>query len=91
MSTITAHNSQPGITLTCECCKHTESFATAEDAFRGGWDAPPHFSYVCCNLCPASWLVLGLSHAEFHERWDREGRPVDFELMGHAKADKERG
>ena len=67
------------MTLKCQCCNHEQQFENAEEAFQAGWDAPPHFALVCCDLCPASHLVLGISHEEVHERWRREGRPQPVE------------
>ncbi len=69
--------------LTCECCSHTETFADGEEAFQAGWDCPPHFSgYVCCGLCPGSFVVLGMTHKhkKAHERWAVEGRPAEFQI-----------
>jgi hypothetical protein len=68
--------------LTCECCGFSREFATGEEAFRAGWDAPPHFTqFVTCNLCPASFLALGIAekHRAVHEKWARDGRPDEFE------------
>jgi hypothetical protein len=62
--------------LKCQCCGFEREFADAEEAFEAGWDAPPHFFYVCCDCCPASYLILGTDHSEVHERWKRDGRPT---------------
>jgi hypothetical protein len=37
---------------------------------------------VCCDLCPASFVVLGETHkhAKAHDKWAREGRPAEFEM-----------
>lgn len=65
--------------LKCQCCGIEAEFADGEAAFLGGWDAPPHFNtHVCCNLCPAVCIILGLSHAKAHELWEKEGRPAEF-------------
>jgi hypothetical protein len=71
------------VTLTCQCCGFEASFADAEEAFRAGWDAPPLFSQVtCCNLCPASFIVMGQAsrHDKIHKLWDSHGRPAEFSL-----------
>lgn len=67
----------------CECCRFKQEFEDEEAAFRAGWDAPPHFSsYVSCNLCPGSFVVLGKTHLHKsdHERWAKSGRPAEFEI-----------
>lgn len=65
--------------LKCQCCGIERDFADGEDAFREGWDAPPHFTgYVACNLCPAGCVVLGKSHTKAHALWAKEGRPKEF-------------
>lgn len=65
--------------LRCQCCGFQQSFADSEAAFHAGWDAPPHFSgYICCNLCPATCIVLGHTHTFAHARWARDGRPETF-------------
>ena len=69
------------ITLTCECCNISKEFAHYEEAFDKGWDAPPHFTgYIGCDLCPATFIVLGQKwkHFPIHEKWNREGRPLEF-------------
>ena len=69
--------------LTCECCGFSAEFVDGEEAFQAGWDSPPHFTgYVCCNLCPGSFVVLGCTqrHTEAHERWKTEGRPKEFQI-----------
>jgi len=69
------------ITLTCECCNISEDFIDLEKAFDKGWDAPPHFTgYICCNLCPASFITMGqkYKHIPIHEKWNKEGRPSEF-------------
>lgn len=71
------------IILKCACCGIVKAFADGEQAFREGWDAPPHFTgYVCCNLCPGSFVVLGQTHlhARAHEKWKVEGRPAEFQI-----------
>lgn len=75
-------SSEKKLALVCQCCGFAQSFKDGEDAFRAGWDCPPHFSgYVSCNLCPGSWIIMGETgrHAAAHERWKREGRPAEFE------------
>ncbi len=72
------------MTLTCQCCGFEQDFTDGEQAFNEGWDCPPHFTgYVCCNLCPGSFVVMGLTHLHHgaHERWAREGRPAEFEMV----------
>lgn len=69
--------------LKCECCGFETEFKDGEEAFQEGWDAPPYFSgYVCCNLCPGSYVVLGITdrHKEAHEKWEIDGRPEEFEI-----------
>jgi hypothetical protein len=69
--------------LTCQCCGFTQYFDDGEVAFHAGWDCPPHFTgYVCCNLCPGSFVVLGMTdkHKADHERWKRDGRPAEFQI-----------
>ena len=73
---------------TCQCCGFSAFFEDGEAAFEAGWDAPPHFTgYVCCNLCPGSFVVLGMTaqHATDHARWAREGRPAEFQLPDSEK------
>ena len=67
------------MTLTCACCKFTRTFENGEEAFADGWDCPPHSTgYVCCNLCPATYVVMNMTHkhAAEHERWEKRGRPT---------------
>ena len=67
----------------CMCCGFVKYFDNGEDAFRAGWDAPPHFTgYVCCDLCPGSFVVLGMTHQHEHQhkKWAKEGRPKAFEI-----------
>lgn len=67
--------------LKCQCCGIEREFADAEEAFKAGWDAPPHFTgHVCCHLCPAVCVVMGLSHSKAHALWEREGRPEKFSV-----------
>jgi len=69
------------ITLTCECCNISEDFIDLEKAFDKGWDAPPHFTgYICCDLCPAAFIMLGQKwkHIPIHKKWEKEGRPLEF-------------
>jgi hypothetical protein len=71
------------MTLTCMCCGFTQEFIDGEEAFETGWDAPPHFSgYVACDLCPGSFVVLGITHQhdKAHECWAKFGRPSEFEI-----------
>src|SRR5262245_30845145 len=70
------------IKLKCQCCGYEEEFTDGEDAFIQGWDAPRHFTgYVCCKLCPGSYVVLKETwrHEAAHERWKVTGRPDQFE------------
>lgn len=63
----------------CQCCQFEQEFADGEAAFEAGWDAPPHFTgFVCCNLCPAVCVVLGLSHEQAHAYWKEHGRTEQF-------------
>lgn len=64
--------------LSCFCCNHEEWFDDPEKAFHAGWDAPPHFSYVACPLCPAVCAVLGEPHIKAHAHWAEHGRPAEF-------------
>ena len=65
--------------LRCICCGHEREFADAEDAFKNGWDAPPHFTAgPFCDLCPASLHVMGITHEPAHMRWMLNGRPAEF-------------
>ena len=69
--------------LKCQCCGFEATFQDGEAAFVAGWDAPPHFTgYVCCDLCPGSFVVLGITHrhAAAHEHWKQVGRPAEFEI-----------
>lgn len=69
------------MTLKCQCCGHEQEFKDGEEAFQAGWDCPPHFTgYVCCDLCPGSFVVLGITHQHEpeHKRWAIEGRPAEF-------------
>jgi hypothetical protein len=66
------------ITLKCECCGFEKEFTSNQQAFESGWDDKDHFSIVCCDLCPASYLVLGVDHSEIHRQWERNGRPEKF-------------
>lgn len=69
--------------LTCQCCGFSQYFKDGEEAFIEGWDAPPRFTgYVCCNLCPGSFVVLGCTekHKTAHEKWAVSGRPSEFEI-----------
>ena len=67
------------ITLTCICCGTTATFTDAEAAFRAGWDAPPHFTHICCHLCPAVAAVGIVGHTRAHADWTANGRPADFD------------
>jgi hypothetical protein len=74
--------------LTCECCGFSQDFQNGEEAFQAGWDAPPHFTqYVCCNLCPGSFVVLGITvkHEPAHEKWKKERRPKEFDIPSPAE------
>lgn len=68
------------VLLECACCKYTETFSNAEEAFEKGWDCPPHFTVVCCPLCPTVCALGIVSHSKAHELWAQEGRPDDFRL-----------
>ena len=71
------------VKLICECCGFIQEFTDLEEAFDKGWDAPPHFTgYVCCDLCPGSFLSLGITylHEKAHKKWAVEGRPKEFEI-----------
>lgn len=71
------------MTLKCDCCGFVGEFADGEDAYRAGWDCPPHFTgYVSCNLCPGSYIVLGETylHEPDHERWAIGGRPAEWQI-----------
>ena len=71
------------ITATCLCCGISQDFKDAEEAFNSGWDTPPHFTgYACCNLCPGSFVVLGVTekHEPDHKRWEQSGRPETFSV-----------
>ena len=65
--------------LKCQCCGFEEEFSNPAVAFDRGWDAPPNFTaHVCCPLCPAVCVTLGLSHKKAHELWAKEGRPAEW-------------
>jgi hypothetical protein len=67
--------------LRCQCCGIERQFSDEEDAFKAGWDAPPHFTgYICCDLCPAVCIVLGQPHTKAHALWAKEGRPTQFSV-----------
>jgi hypothetical protein len=67
--------------LKCDCCHIEREFDDLEAAFWAGWDAPPHFTgYICCDLCPAVCIVMGVSHAIAHARWAENGRPSEFSV-----------
>lgn len=66
--------------LKCQCCGHEQEFADVEDAFSNGWDAPPYFSFVACDLCPAVCITHGKRHTKAHARWEKEGRPSGFSV-----------
>ena len=72
--------------LRCQCCQWEEDL-DPEEAFQLGWDAPPHFSHVCCPICPAVCVVLGKTHKKAHALWEVIGRPADFELATCATDD----
>ena len=78
------------MTLTCQCCGFAREFQDGEEAFRAGWDAPPHFTrYISCDLCPGSFIVLGQTvlHAADHARWQACGRPDAFQFPRDANGD----
>lgn len=69
--------------LKCQCCHFEKTFADGEEAFQAGWDAPPYFTgYVCCDLCPGSFVVMGCTekHNKAHMKWQVDGRPSEFEI-----------
>jgi hypothetical protein len=67
--------------LKCQCCGIEEEFQDGEEAFKKGWDAPPHFLFhVTCNLCPAVCVVMGAPHDLAHDLWSKEGRPEHFSV-----------
>ena len=68
--------------LRCMCCGYEKEFESGQAAFEAGWDAPPMFTgYVACNLCPGTYVMFGhtAKHAAAHARWEKEGRPEEFE------------
>ena len=78
----------------CLCCDHEQEFASAEAAYTDGWDVAPYFScQPLCSLCPAAPVVLkGLSHArqrhaDAHAKWQREGRPKEYDLASEMRLD----
>lgn len=67
--------------LKCDCCGFEQEFTDGEAAFEAGWDAPPHFTgFVCCHLCPAVCVVLGMPHNKAHALWKHEGRPEEWTI-----------
>lgn len=71
------------IELTCFCCKHTQKFADAQEAFNKDWDLPPFIlshPYIACEWCK---IFIGLptdsdlvkNHQAVHEKWLKNGRP----------------
>lgn len=66
--------------LKCQCCGVEAEFEDTEEAFSKGWDAPPHFSYVCCNICPGVCVALRAPHTKAHAYWAKHGRPGEFTL-----------
>lgn len=64
--------------LKCECCGFEKEFESNQQAFEAGWDDKDNFSIVTCNLCPASYVALGVSHEAVHQKWAKNGRPADF-------------
>jgi hypothetical protein len=69
------------MTYRCQCCGFEQDFADGEAAFAAGWDAPPHFTgYICCDLCPAVCIVMGLSHEVAHATWKERGRPSEWSM-----------
>lgn len=75
------------VTYTCLCCGIKGAFRDDEEAYQEGWDTPSRFAGVgpTCSLCPsAPLLTMGLEkararHAPMHERWEKGGRPAEFE------------
>lgn len=68
------------IKLKCQCCGFEQEFADDEAVFDAGWDAPPLFPYVSCDLCPGVCIILGAGHTLAHAIWEREGRPKSFSV-----------
>jgi hypothetical protein len=70
------------VILKCLCCGFEAEFPDAEAAFKAGWDCPPHFtaSPICCDLCPSVAAMGMVDHSAAHERWEREGRPREFDM-----------
>jgi hypothetical protein len=73
-------------TYTCLCCGHTETFESAEAAFRAGWDVAPRFTVQpLCDLCLTTPIILyGLEgarklHADAHSHWKEHGRGAPFD------------
>jgi hypothetical protein len=66
------------LVLKCQCCGFEREFEGEHSAFQAGWDAPPYFPYVSCDLCPGVCIALGASHKEAHALWEIEGRPIKF-------------
>jgi len=62
----------------CQCCGFEKQFENEEAAFQAGWDCPPRFSYVTCDLCPGTCIVLNIGHEKAHEFWKTNGRPAEF-------------
>ena len=49
--------------LECIVCGIQKKFDNPDEAFDEGWDAPPHFSYVCCDKCSyPEWLMKNGKH-----------------------------
>jgi len=71
--------SQP-LLLKCTCCGYAEAFIDADEAFEKGWDCPPHFSVIACDLCPSVCAMGIVSHEKAHALWAKEGRPSEWSL-----------
>lgn len=70
------------VALTCECCGYKETFASAEEAFRAGWDEPSHTPSwpISCPLCPGVCAMGRVDHSVAHARWLVDGRPAEFSM-----------
>lgn len=72
---------EQAVEFTCQCCGFKQEFKGSLPrlgAYDAGWDTPPTFRYVCCNLCPGICIVLKAGHSKAHALWAKEGRPTEF-------------